>query len=357
MQSNVLFPDEGDSANNNEVNDQMLQSDDEDDMKIQGDDEHDMGRNEEEDRDDDPVAEGDEPIAPKPEPSYAKASATKFFSICKGLEVVCRHYRKRQYMSDVDKLKTILKPEYLNWLSKPEPLSEDSHSIDRPSSPPPESIFPLLRLLLPDKDGSRSFLMKEKMIGKMYIDAFSFAANTSKYNKIMQYTNPNVVAPQEGVGDLSLVIHHIMNTMKRQSTVNNGLTIGELNKYLDELVSLPRKARDMKSNHDWRMKNNNNNTIAGNNSNTINSTTNIPNTGSSSANRKPPTLNSLRAAWLRRINTDTTERRGLSPLEHKWLVRILLHRLHIGVGWKTIVSLWRIRMEFRLKSNPLEALF
>lgn len=278
--------------------------------------------------DEDPVAEGEDPVPPKPEPSYAKASETKFFSICKGLEVVCRNNRKRKYMSDVDKLKTILKPEYLHWLSQ-QSSSPDNGGDDQQQ--PPESIFPLLRLLLPDKDGSRSFLMKEKMIGKMYIDAFSFAAGTSKYNKLIQYTNPNIVSPNEGVGDLSLVVQNIMNTMKRQTTENKGLSIGELNKLLDELVSLPRKARDAKSNHDWRNKNN----TSTNNDNYVNNNNNNNNT---TGNKKPPTLNSLRADWLRRINTDTTRRLGLSPLEHKWLVRILLNRLHVGVGWKTIVS-------------------
>ena len=121
-----------------------------------------------------------------------------------------------------------------------------------------------------------------------------------------------------------------MNTMKRQTTENKGLSIGELNKLLDELVSLPRKARDAKSNHDWRNKNSTNNDNNVNNNNNNNNNTTV--------NKKPPTLNSLRADWLRRINTDTTRRLGLSPLEHKWLVRILLNRLHVGVGWKTIVS-------------------
>jgi hypothetical protein len=106
--------------------------------------------------------------------------------------------------------------------------------------------------------------MNEDTIGKMYIAAFSFAQNSNEYTMIMRYKNPDVVPPQEGVGVLSLIIHHIMKTMQQQSDEQNRLSIGELNEYLDELVSLPREAWDMKSDHDRRMKNNNNNTIASN---------------------------------------------------------------------------------------------
>lgn len=259
---------------------------------------------------DDPVAEGDDPVAPKPEPSYSKASETKFFSICKGLEIVCKNNRKRdRHFSEVDKLKTILKPEYLSWLAEPKGVGE-----------PPESLFPVLRLLLPDKDGSRSFQMKEKTLAKMYTDAFGFNPGTSKYNKLLHFNNPNIVSPDEGVGDFALVVHSVIRTVKVQTTKSKGLSVGEVNKFLDELASLPRKAREAKSNHDWRR--------------TANPD---QNKNSNVAVKKPPNLNNLRADWLKRINMDTPSRLGLSPLEHKWLVRIVLNKLHIGVGWKTLV--------------------
>jgi DNA ligase N terminus len=260
---------------------------------------------------DDPVAEGDDPIVPRPQPSYAKASETKFFSICKGLEIVCKNNRKRdRTMSEVEKLKTILKPEYLKWLAEPKGANE-----------PPESVFPVLRLLIPEKDGSRSFQMKERTLGKMYADAFCFNPGTLKYNKLLQFNNPNIVGPDEGVGDFSMVVYNVIRKVKVQAMKPNGLSVGEINKFLDELASLPRKAREAKSNHDWR---------------------NVPqhevgSTANTTATRKPPNLNNLRADWLRKINMDTPKRHGLSPLEHKWLVRILLNKLHIGVGWKGLV--------------------
>jgi DNA ligase N terminus len=261
---------------------------------------------------DDPVAEGDEPYLPKPEPSIKKASSTKFLSLCKGLETVCRIIRKRERsMSEVEKLKTILKPEYLQWLAQPPPTGE-----------PPESAFPVLRLLLPEKDGSRSFQMKEKILGKMYADAFGYSPNTTKYQKLMNFTNPNVVSPDEGVGDFSLVVYSIISKERKQARDAKGLSIGEINLQLDELSSLPRKAREAKSNHDWR-----------------NAGSKQTSSSPSSTVRKPTSLNALRSEWLRKIHADRPGRAGLSPVEHKWLVRILLNRLHIGVGWKTLVCL------------------
>jgi DNA ligase N terminus len=264
------------------------------------------------DNNDDPVAEGDEPLPPKPEPSIVKASSTKFLSLCKGLETVCRKIRKGdRSLSEVEKLKSILKPEYLQWLAAPPAIGQ-----------PPESAFPVLRLLLPEKDGSRSFQMKEKILGKMYADAFGYSPNTSKYQKLMNFTNPNIVTPDEGVGDFSLVVYSIVSKERKQTKDAKGLSIGDINQFLDELASLPRKAREAKSNHDWRKS----------------STTQQQNDKvSSSTVRKPLSLNSLRADWLRKIHADRPGRPGLSPIEHKWLVRILLNRLHIGVGWKTLV--------------------
>ena len=175
-----------------------------------------------------------------------------------------------------------------------------------------------MRLLLPDKDGTRSIQMKEKLIAKMYTSAFGFQPNTSKYNKLIHFNNPSIVRPDEGIGDFSMVVYNVICSVKMQTKEAKGLSIGDLNNFLDELSSLPRKAKEAKSNHDWR------NSVSDDRRTT-------------SAASKPPNLTELRLDWLKRINTDTRMRLGLSPLEHKWLVRILLNKLHIGVGWKTLV--------------------
>jgi hypothetical protein len=131
----------------------------------------------EDDEDQDPVAEGETlPPAP-PEPSYEKANGIKFFDLCKRLDYLWQLRRDKSSLTkkvaDIDKKKALLPPRLLQYLS--EPSAEGA---------PPESIFPLFRLLMPYKDSSRSFLMKESALVKAYIAAFSLQPKTA--DKLIQ---------------------------------------------------------------------------------------------------------------------------------------------------------------------------
>lgn len=245
-------------------------------------------------QEEDPVAEGDEQPPPKPVPSEAKASSIKFYTICFALEKVWRNKK----WSDLEKLRTLLPPKFLDWLNTP------SEGSDRP-----ESIFPIYRLLIPDKDVSRQLQMAEHYLAKTYAGALELSNTSRKCQKLFHYTDSDLVATREGQGDFSIVVQHVVGTTKVEH-VASGFTIGAINNALDKLALLKQHATSRKSNHDWNK---------------------VDGGGSGKKKRKPPTLPELRIQWLKRLNEDTPECPGLSPLEHKWLVRIILRKLEFGV--------------------------
>jgi DNA ligase N terminus len=246
--------------------------------------------------DDDPVAEGETPAAPKPEPSEDRASSTKFHTICTAMEKVWEAGVKHKKWSDLQKMWTILPPKYLEWLRVP------MEGSDRP-----ESIFPIFRLLMPDKDGSRQFQMAESTLGMLYGSALGLSNQSHKFKMLLHFTDRDVVRRKEdGQGDFSVVVQRVIETTKLDRA--SGYTIGDINKALDALSSLPAKVRSARSNHDWRSSDKN-----------------------SPKKKKKPTLKEFRIQWLRRLNEGTPVCPGLSALEHKWLVRILLKKLQFGV--------------------------
>ena len=244
---------------------------------------------------DDPVAEGDEPTSPRLEPSEEKASSMKFHTLCMALESVWNAGVQRKQWSDVQKLWKILPPKFLQYLDNP---SESGR---------PESVFPVLRLLLPEKDGSRQFQMAESTLGVMYGTALGFTVQSNKYRMLLRYSDPNSgLTKAQGLGDFSIVVQTVVGFTKVSSpNSGSGYTVGRINEALDMLASLPGKARQLKSNHDWKR--------------------------DESSRSKPPTLKELRVRWLRQLNEGSSNCAGLSPLEHKWLVRIMLKKMQFGL--------------------------
>jgi hypothetical protein len=263
----------------------------EDDLQSRADSDSDTMREQE---GDDPVAEGEEVPPPRPVPSEAKAGSTKFYTICLALEKVWQNKK----WDDLQKLRAILPPKYLVWLDTP------SEGSDRP-----ESIFPIFRLLIPDKDGSRQFQMAENNLAKLYAGALELSSSSRKYQKLFHFTDRDVVARSEGLGDISVVVQHVVGTTKIKQTAS-GFTVGAINQALDKFAMLQQQARSMKSNHDWNK---------------------VDVSGSGKKTKKAPTLLELRIQWLQRLNADTPECPGLSPLEHKWLVRIILRKMEFRV--------------------------
>ncbi len=88
-------------------------------------------------------------------------------------------------------------------------------------------------------------------------------------------------------------------------SINSEIKLGKMNSYLDEMANLRGHANKnsekglVHHNHGWRK------SLQGGNKNTT-------------GNEEKQSEAALRADWLRRVMSH-----GLSPLEHKWLVRIL----------------------------------
>lgn len=294
--------------------------DDEDDKDDDGEEEEDGVLEEASDTvDDDPVAEGEEHRMPKPEPSEEKANSTKFYTLCLAMEQVWEASVKNKKWSDLQKLWKILPPKVLSWLSEP---IEGSNR--------PESVFPIMRLLLPDKDGSRQFQLAESTLGLLYGGALGLSQQSHKLQMLLHFTDRNIVRTQaDGRGDFSVVVQRVVETTKAKGRAS-GYTVGAMNAALDVLASLPGKLRSIKSNHDWRP------------------------TSSEQSGRvvgkksKGPTLKDLRIQWLKRLNEGTDTCHGLSPLEHKWLVRILLKKLQFGLVSASRLSLPVVAVGYEL---------
>lgn len=125
--------------------------------------------------------------------------------------------------------------------------------------------------------------------------------------KLEEYSNPDVV--KEGVGDLSLVVEKIV--AERYPKTPSKITVKQMNNLLDELVDIKDGKYSGPRNHEWR-------TQMEESQNPL-----------SAAEKKgeKETKAQLRADWVSRLCEIP-----LSPLEHKWIVRILLQKIEIGFG-------------------------
>jgi len=184
-----------------------------------------------------------------------------------------------------------------------------------------QSVFPYLRLLLPEQDSRRQFRVKEKKIAEAYCKAQGFGKGTKNYEMLMNFTDPQKVPP-DIAGDLSLVIEYVLKK-RLPENIHSEITLGKVNLFLDEMANLRAHANKNSDkgtahhNHGWRKSLQGGNSTSGNNNN----------------NEEKQSDATLRADWLRRVMCN-----GLSPLEHKWLVRILQKKMEIGVGYITILK-------------------
>jgi DNA ligase-4 len=229
-------------------------------------------------------------VASMASPEYEKANSLPFYMLCRRLELLWQQKRKKgRRITELEKKKCILPSALLKALE-------------------PESIFPLLRLLLPDIDNSRNCFMKEKLIAQAYCEAEGFAKGTTNSDMLYNFTDPHKV-PHQVAGDLSLVVEHVLT--QRIPTTPSKLTIGQINQLLNDLVSLSTTNRSTSTSHEWRRED-------------------------PGATKEKPIkikITTLRQQWLRKCMS-----KGLSPLEHKWLVRIMLKKLEFGIGWRSLLS-------------------
>mmetsp|Transcript_4518 Transcript_4518/g.11418 ORF Transcript_4518/g.11418 Transcript_4518/m.11418 type:complete len:797 (+) Transcript_4518:205-2595(+) len=180
--------------------------------------------------------------------------------------------------------------------------------------------FPWMRLIVPENDTSRQFMMKQKKIEKMY--SGSFGLSPDKQDMMKNYTNPSYV-PADRAGDLSLVAELILQG-KLPTDKHSTMSVKEINQYLDHLASF-RNARFSKghSSHKWWQE------------------AKAQRYGRSHWSQSQLDHKSERekeTAW-QIVWLDKIRERGLSPLEHKWLIRIILgDKMDVGVGVVTLLE-------------------
>jgi ATP-dependent DNA ligase len=179
-----------------------------------------------------------------------------------------------------------------------------------------QTIYPYVRLLMPEQDSHRQYAMQERKVAEMYCNALGFAKKSTNYEMLYQFQDP-LKAPAGCAGDISLVVEHILKM--RIPGEYSKVTIGKINELLDEMNNLRAHSNRGKAhhNHQWRES----------------QSQDVAAATSSSKESSRPTLSQLRSKWLQKVMN-----KGLSPLEHKWLVRILLKRMRNSVGYVRVLN-------------------
>lgn len=94
-------------------------------------------------------------------------------------------------------------------------------------------LYPVLRLILPQKDRERAvYGLKEKNIAKIYIKLIPLGMRDPDSLRLLNWKKP--VGTNQAAGDFPTVLYDVVN--KRSSVVEGSLTIGDLNGLLDDLA-------------------------------------------------------------------------------------------------------------------------
>jgi hypothetical protein len=281
---------------------------------------HQSNENENDENDDAGYAT-DRSSASHHEPDHSKVSSLPYGNFfCRRLEKLWHNKREKQAF------KRWREEERLEYII-PRHMIDSLHG---------QTMYPHLRLLLPDQDSSRQFHMREKKIAETYCRAQGFVKGTRNYDMLMGFTDPQKVPPNIA-GDLSQVIEYVL-AKRMPVDVHSKMTLGKMNEFLDEVANL--KAVGMVGNstggggggggmgnrahhnHEWRSG------LA-----SQGSPIQANNDKSRANNMTKKTDSTLRSDWLRRVM-----KWNLSPLEHKWMVRILLRKMDISLGYVTILK-------------------
>jgi hypothetical protein len=255
------------------------------------------------DYNDEPDAEGDEPPKEELEPSEEAFGKMKFALVCKRLESLYKlsvdsNKKRKKAVPLAQKLAFLIPPKSLEQFTQLKPGER------------PQTTFPLIRLLCPDKDTSRQFFMKESTMASAYIAAFGWKKDAKTSQALLNFHNPAKSGHDKA--DFSLVLQSLLEGKDvkpregckvgpRIQLEPSSLTVADINQALDELAGMRHRGNQRPSNHDW---------AAGGEKQPA----------SNKRQKWDPTLARQRARWVERLLFGN---RRISPLEHKWLVRIV----------------------------------
>lgn len=291
---------EDDDSDDDDDGDNISNRDDDDGLLLPADDDNDKDRNFYDD-DEEPEAEGDEHVIEEIEPSEENFGKIKFYQICKCLESITK---QKKPVPLPKKLKFLLPPKSIQKLKEVGPGS------------PPQTPFPLIRLLCPDKDASRDYFVKHKTLARAYVKAYAWDEKTNPMAQaLINFHDPNKIAAAglgTTPGDLSEVLKCVLED--RLDSAGSSLTLADVNKALDELAAFRHRGNLRPANRDWEA-------------------------GSpkrkKAANKEKDTVKALQADWVRRLLHGGDRR--LSPVEHKWLARIALKEMKFSIGFDKIL--------------------
>ncbi|KAE8910761.1 hypothetical protein PF005_g13072 [Phytophthora fragariae] len=98
-------------------------------------------------------------------------------------------------------------------------------------------LYPLVRLVLPQLDRERTYMLKEKKIAKIYVQVLGLSPVSKDAQKLEHFHDPKIV-DSKSVGDFAAVLYEVM-LYRSTSTANKSRrqhTLKDVNELLDSLV-------------------------------------------------------------------------------------------------------------------------
>ena len=148
--------------------------------------------------DENPEQDGDRPLEEK-EPGEDLINGLPFYKfMCYRLEKLWENKRKKrasERWKEKQRLEYILQQKML-----------DDLNVNN------QTIYPYLRLLLPDKDSRRQFHVREKKIAEAYCKAQGFGKGTSNYEMLMVRTKNDIVYSCVDIEIVLTFLYHYSNS-------------------------------------------------------------------------------------------------------------------------------------------------
>ena len=154
-----------------------------------------------------------------PDPDYATANALPFPTLVKRFDTLWSQRKRLGNRQPREQLLEYLLPRTLL----------DGHLAEC-------SIYPLLRLILPDCDVARGHLgMKEKSIANAWAAAMHLSKDSRGHKKLVKFMDPQY-AGHTATGDLSLCVKEVV--AERFNCRGSKISVGQMNLLLDELQQI-----------------------------------------------------------------------------------------------------------------------
>ena len=282
------------------------------------------------------------------EPSYDKANAIPFVQVCQRLEYLwkVRLNAKKRILTKQQKLEILLPDALKQYLEGGSP-------------------FPYLRLILAEHDSSRPHTgLKEARIAETWAKAMGCDSGSEAYKQLKGFREPTIIKNPNSVGDLSCVVQDVMT--ERLPASGSKLTVGEVNEWLDVLVEIVKDkfgmaVEDKIEKSAWRK--------------TLEKAILMKKSAKKheqysilvekliDKNMSVSIMKALlRSMILFHVTLiDDYVCRSLlcilQPVEHKFIVRIILQHIHVGINLKEVLGYMNAHaMDIHYSSNSLKDL-